>query len=204
VGSGAPSIVAGDEEGDLYLDTANGDVYQVQSSAWVLVANITGPAGADGADGADGVDISASYASSFGPAAADQTISASGDGSVLDLDTSAQAEPGASWNLTGAGRWDWEGGEDATFLVIVKGIYQMSGNTGILTQSLQKGASGSVSGSISSRDFADGEIATLVSHCIVDLSDGNALKARCVATYGAGATAVLLRGQGTITIVRIK
>lgn len=51
VGSGAPSLLAGDAEGDMYLDTASGDVYQVQSGAWVLVANITGPAGADGADG---------------------------------------------------------------------------------------------------------------------------------------------------------
>lgn len=51
VGSGAPSLIAGDEEGDLYLDTDSGDVYQVQSGAWVLVANIEGPAGADGEDG---------------------------------------------------------------------------------------------------------------------------------------------------------
>lgn len=62
VSAGAPSIIAGDEEGDLYLDTSNGDVYQVQSAAWVLVDNITGPTGstgppgADGADGADGID----------------------------------------------------------------------------------------------------------------------------------------------------
>lgn len=55
-GTGVPSDGIG-EDGDLYLNIANGDVYQKASGTWgASVANITGPAGADGADGAPGAD----------------------------------------------------------------------------------------------------------------------------------------------------
>jgi hypothetical protein len=41
--------------GDMYLRTSNGDVYQKASGTWGSpVGNIRGPAGADGANGADG------------------------------------------------------------------------------------------------------------------------------------------------------
>lgn len=47
-GSGAPAPGLGDE-GDFYLDTANGDVYRHQGTAgWAQIMNLTGPAGADG------------------------------------------------------------------------------------------------------------------------------------------------------------
>jgi hypothetical protein len=50
-GSGAPAAELG-EEGDLYLDTAGGDVYQHQgTTGWVQIDNLTGPTGAAGADG---------------------------------------------------------------------------------------------------------------------------------------------------------
>lgn len=53
-GSGAPSDGNGND-GDLYMNTANGDVYQKGSGAWgSAIANITGPAGATGATGATG------------------------------------------------------------------------------------------------------------------------------------------------------
>ena len=52
-GSSAPSGSVG-ENGDLYLNTATGEVYLKQNNSWVSVANITGPAGTDGTDGADG------------------------------------------------------------------------------------------------------------------------------------------------------
>jgi hypothetical protein len=43
-GSGAPSSGLGDN-GDYYLNTANGDVYAKSAGAWAVVGNITGPAG---------------------------------------------------------------------------------------------------------------------------------------------------------------
>lgn len=201
VGNGAPSIVAGDEEGDLYLDTANGDVYQVQSGAWVLVANITGP---QGPQGDPGVDISASYAQSTGPVSSNQSIGAVGDGTTLDVDLSIQEEPAADWSLSTAGVWTWDGGENATFLVLVRGIYLMSGNSGNITQSLQKNGSGSITGSTCSRGFASGERAMLYSQIIVDLADGDTIQVKALAAYLAGASAVLERGQGNIVIVRVK
>ncbi len=50
-GAGAPDSSLGDE-GDLYLDTANGDIYQhAGSDAWSVIDNITGPTGAQGDPG---------------------------------------------------------------------------------------------------------------------------------------------------------
>ena len=43
-GAGAPSNSLG-ENGDLYLDTTNGDVYQKFSGSWTLVANLAGTNG---------------------------------------------------------------------------------------------------------------------------------------------------------------
>jgi len=52
-GSGTPSAATGNN-GDLYLNTANGDVYQKVSGAWTFEANISGPAGPQGATGSTG------------------------------------------------------------------------------------------------------------------------------------------------------
>ena len=50
VGTGAPSGGTG-EDGDLYINDANGDVYKKVTGAWgSALFNITGPAGADGED----------------------------------------------------------------------------------------------------------------------------------------------------------
>lgn len=46
-GSGAPAGGTG-VNGDFYLDTNNGDVYQKVAGAWTGIANLTGPAGATG------------------------------------------------------------------------------------------------------------------------------------------------------------
>ncbi|MEM6456048.1 MAG: hypothetical protein AAF772_13215 [Acidobacteriota bacterium] len=53
-GSGAPNGAVGNN-GDLYLDTDAGDVYQKASGFWLLEANLAGPAGASpfGVDGDD-------------------------------------------------------------------------------------------------------------------------------------------------------
>lgn len=53
-GSGAPGTISGQANSDLYLNTANGAVYQLQSGAWALLGNITGPTGATGTTGSAG------------------------------------------------------------------------------------------------------------------------------------------------------
>ncbi len=50
-GSGAPS---GGNDGDLYLDTSSGDVYEKAGGSWSVVCNITGPAGTNGTNGTNG------------------------------------------------------------------------------------------------------------------------------------------------------
>lgn len=53
-GSGAPSSGLG-ADGDFYLNTANGDVYQKTAGAWdAAVGNISGPQGATGPQGPQG------------------------------------------------------------------------------------------------------------------------------------------------------
>lgn len=53
-GAGAPSAGLG-ANGDLYLNTSNGDIYQKAAGSWGSpIENITGPTGATGAIGATG------------------------------------------------------------------------------------------------------------------------------------------------------
>lgn len=54
-GVGVPSGGIG-VDGDYYLRTSNGDVYEKAGGVWGVTGNIKGPAGADGDDGADGAD----------------------------------------------------------------------------------------------------------------------------------------------------
>jgi hypothetical protein len=55
-GSGVPSDGSG-ADGDLYLRTSNGDVYQKVSGSWGSpIANLKGPTGDAGADGTNGTD----------------------------------------------------------------------------------------------------------------------------------------------------
>lgn len=56
-GVGAPSNGLGAND-DLYLNTANGDVYKRASGTYSVIDNITGPTGATGATGAAGAGIS--------------------------------------------------------------------------------------------------------------------------------------------------
>jgi hypothetical protein len=53
-GSGVPSDSLG-VDGDMYLDSTNGDVYQRQAGVYVLTADISGPAGSAGPPGAAGI-----------------------------------------------------------------------------------------------------------------------------------------------------
>ncbi len=54
-GAGAPSNALG-ADGDYYLNTTNGDVYEKDAGSYSVVGNIKGADGADGADGAPGSD----------------------------------------------------------------------------------------------------------------------------------------------------
>jgi hypothetical protein len=53
-GSVAPSAVVGQLDGDLYLDTSTGDVYEFVSGAWTSEGSVRGPAGPKGAAGQTG------------------------------------------------------------------------------------------------------------------------------------------------------
>jgi hypothetical protein len=64
VGAGAPAGGLG-VNGDFYLNSSNGDVYQKAAGVWGVVDNLTGPTGANGANGAAGAagaDFAAAYA----------------------------------------------------------------------------------------------------------------------------------------------
>lgn len=52
VGTVVPSTLYND--GDYYLNTVSGNIYHQESSAWVLIGNIKGPAGTNGTDGENG------------------------------------------------------------------------------------------------------------------------------------------------------
>ena len=47
-GSGVPSFTGSQQSGDLYLDTATGNVYELVAGTWTLEVNIKGSAGANG------------------------------------------------------------------------------------------------------------------------------------------------------------
>jgi hypothetical protein len=55
-GSGAPAAGLGNV-GDVYIDSASGNLYSKGNGGWTLSGNLEGPAGDDGAPGADGVDV---------------------------------------------------------------------------------------------------------------------------------------------------
>ena len=53
-GTGVPSFITGVNEGDMYLNTANGDVYRYSGTAWYKNGNLMGPQGTQGAKGEKG------------------------------------------------------------------------------------------------------------------------------------------------------
>lgn len=52
-GNGGPNAADG-QDGDMYLDTGTGDVYQKQNGGWIYQTNLTGPQGPVGAIGPQG------------------------------------------------------------------------------------------------------------------------------------------------------
>lgn len=78
-GSGAPSSGLG-SNGDMYLDTAAGNVYQRASGSWSLIANFIGPAGPTGATGATGATGPTGATGATGAAGADGSVWRNGSG----------------------------------------------------------------------------------------------------------------------------
>jgi hypothetical protein len=56
-GSGAPGAISGSINGDLYLDSASGDIWQLTGGAWVKDGNIKGPQGSPGLGGGASVYV---------------------------------------------------------------------------------------------------------------------------------------------------
>jgi len=62
-----PTTIPGQLNQDLYLNTANGNVYQLLNGAWTLIANINGAAGPPGSNGPPGARGSWWYAGTTTP-----------------------------------------------------------------------------------------------------------------------------------------
>lgn len=104
-GAGAPDNGA-HEEGDFYLRTSNGDVYQKTAPAtWTIVANIIGPTGATGPEGDEGPqgDTGATGASTVwrsGTGAPAGGLGVIGDWYLNDANGDVYEKTGAStWTL---------------------------------------------------------------------------------------------------------
>ena len=68
------------KEGDMYLNTTNGDVYQKESTGWSLKMNIKGE---DGEDGKDGLNGSSGSQGKPGETAWSNTVLPSNDGTII-------------------------------------------------------------------------------------------------------------------------
>src|SRR4051812_7467670 len=51
---GNPGVVPGAIDGDIYLDTSDGDVFELVGGVWTLRGNIRGPQGIQGIQGIQG------------------------------------------------------------------------------------------------------------------------------------------------------
>lgn len=90
-GVGAPAVAAGGN-GDYYIDTATGSLYQKSANVWALVGTFAGPAGPTGAAGAAGANGA--------PGAPGVTPTPGG------LDTYFQYNNGGSWGGTSGFTYD--------------------------------------------------------------------------------------------------
>jgi hypothetical protein len=82
-GNAYPTVGSVYRAGDLYLNTATGDVYRFNGTMWSLMGNLMGPKGEDGSNGADGKD---------GKDGADASISDSANAGGTEKDTAPQDE----------------------------------------------------------------------------------------------------------------
>jgi hypothetical protein len=84
-GTGAPSVIGGQANGDLYLDTASGNVYEVMAGTWTLEGNIEGPTGATGATGAPGPQGPGGPTGTTGPTGAQGPAGPTGPAGANDV-----------------------------------------------------------------------------------------------------------------------
>ena len=77
-GTGVPSFITGVNEGDMYLNTSNGDVYRYSGTAWYKNGNLMGPQGEQGVKGEKG------DAAEVAPPSVQDDVS-SADGSVVGV-----------------------------------------------------------------------------------------------------------------------
>lgn len=113
-GAGAPGTISGQLNNDFYLNTSNGDVYQLVSGTWTVVDNITGPTGATGqgvpTGGSTGQVLKKNSATDYDTVWADETGGGgSGTGASHDIQTlyeydntsQVDADPGTGKFRTG-------------------------------------------------------------------------------------------------------
>jgi hypothetical protein len=113
-GSGAPASSTGSNN-DLYLNTANGDVYQMQSNSWVKVGNIEGPQGVAGNPGAGITKVNAQFVS------CDVAGSASLSGTAPDLTLNLTIPGCCNTSLTGIASVSWgKNGNTVTAAELIK------------------------------------------------------------------------------------
>lgn len=113
-GAGAPSTTHAD--GDYYLNTSNGDLYQQTSGSWGSpITNLTGPTGATGATGAAGADGTTWYSGSGAPSAG---TGVNGDFYLRTDTDDIYSKSGGSWsvlvNIKGATGATGAAGADGT------------------------------------------------------------------------------------------
>lgn len=108
-GSSVPPDALG-ANNDLYLNTADGDVFQNQSGTWVKVGNIQGPAGTPGNPGAGITAVNATFVSCAVPGAASLT------GTAPDLTLNLTIPGCCNKSLVGIASvsWDHNGGTAAS------------------------------------------------------------------------------------------
>ena len=96
--AGAPGTISGQANGDLYLNTTNSDVYQLQTGTWTLIGNIKGIQGSAGSNGTNGARGSLWYEGAGAPG----TISGQADGDLyLDTTSGDVYQLSGTWTKVG-------------------------------------------------------------------------------------------------------
>lgn len=98
-GTGTPTTLH--NNGDIYIDTSNGNYYQQSNSAWGSpVANLTGPTGATGATGATG-PAGGSSSNQSGTTMLDNTSASIGSGQTSITFTTQNVDVNSGVSLNG-------------------------------------------------------------------------------------------------------
>ena len=211
VGAGAPTLLPGDEKFDLYLNTTNGDVYQVQDPTWAIVANIMGPTGATGAtgatgpagaDGADATNWSEHSAFIFGPSVAQAftttEITVDADTLVVDLPS-----PGGDWSLSATGELTQDSGQDGYYLINYSITLKETGGTNdcvVATHVENEG--GNIVGASRALTVPAGYTVVVHGTAIVVVLDTSVIRMRVVRASGTG-TPEVVRFGSSLTITKV-